>query len=69
SDLDLRGMKDLKAAERITNLSTTVATEVPKSTEGDTGALRRKPLSFLPMSARFTHRCLSVTTKAPMTLP
>ncbi len=38
SDLDLLGMKDLKAAERAfasLNFSTTVSTEVPKSSEGE----------------------------------
>ncbi len=72
SDLDLLGMKDLKAAERAfasLNFSTTVSTEVPKSSEGETGASSRKPLSFLPISARFTHRCLSVTTMAAIDLP
>uniref|UniRef100_A0A672MRS9 Transcription factor COE1 n=1 Tax=Sinocyclocheilus grahami TaxID=75366 RepID=A0A672MRS9_SINGR len=37
--------------------------------EGETGASRRKPLFFFPISASFTHRCLSVTTIAAMDLP
>ncbi len=72
SDLDLLGMKDLKAAERAfssLNFSTTVSTEVPKSSEGETGASSRKPFSFFPISARFTPRCLSVTTMAAIDLP
>ncbi len=35
----------------------------------ETGASRRKPFSFFPISARFTHRCLSVTTMAAIDLP
>ncbi len=72
SDLDLLGMKVFKAAERALaslNFSTTVSTEVPKSSEGETGASRRKPFSFFPISARFTHRCLSVSTMAAIDLP
>ncbi len=66
SDLNLLGMRVLKADERAfasLNFSTTVLTEVPKSSEGETGASRRKS-SFFPISARFTHRCLSVITMA-----
>ncbi len=72
SDLDLLGMKVSKAAERALaslNFSTSVSTEVPKNSEGEIGALRRKPLSFFSRSAKFTHRCLSVTTMAAMDLP
>ncbi len=72
SDLDLLGMKVLKAAERALaslNFSTTVSTEAPKSWEGEIGASRRKPFSFFSRSARFTHRCLSVTTMAAIDLP
>ncbi len=72
SDLDLLGMKVLKAAERALaslNFSTTVSTEAPKSWEGETGASSRKPFSFFSRSARFTHRCLSVTTMAAIDLP
>ncbi len=72
SDLDLLGMKVLKAAERALaslNFSTTISTEAPKSWEGETGASSRKPFSFFSRSARFTHRCLSVTTMAAIDLP
>ncbi len=71
-DLDLLGMKVLKAAEcALASLifSTTVSTEVPKSSEGGTGASRRKPFSFLSRSAKFTHRCFSITTMAAIDLP
>ncbi len=49
--------------------STIISTEVPKSLECETGALKRKPFSFFPISARFTHRCLSITTMAAIDLP
>ncbi len=38
--------------------------DVPKNSEDETGTLTRNRLSFSPMSARFTHRCLSVATIA-----
>ncbi len=72
SDLGLLGMKVSKAAERALaslNFSTTVSMEVPKSSEGETGASRRRPFSFFSRSAKFTHRCHSVTTIAAMDLP
>ncbi len=71
-DLDLLRMKVLKAADRALaslNFSTTVSTEVPKSSEGETGASRRKPFSSLSRSAKLTHRCLSVTIMAAIDLP
>ncbi len=72
SDLDLLGIKVSKAAERALvslNFSTTVSMEVPKSLEGEIGASRRKPFSFFSRSAKFTHRCHSITTMAAMDLP
>ncbi|XDV28359.1 hypothetical protein PO909_031686 [Leuciscus waleckii] len=63
--LDRRGMQDLYAAERAfasLNFPTTASTEVPKSSEGETWASRRKAFSSSPMPAKFTHRCLSVAT-------
>ncbi len=52
------------------NLLTTFSTDVPNNFEGETGASRRKCFSFSPMSARFTHRCLSVaTTMVAINLP
>ncbi len=66
SDLDLLGMKDLKAAERAfasLNFSTTVSTRVPKSSEGENRSIEQKALLFLPdicqvhpqMSLRYHH--------------
>ncbi len=63
------GFEGRWARLRLLNFSTTVSTEVPKSSEGETGASSRKPFSFFPISARFTHRCLSVTTMAAIDLP
>ncbi len=68
SDLDLLGMKVLKAAEHALaslNFSTTVSTEAPKSREGETGASSRKPFSFFSevcqihpqMPLRYHHGC------------
>ncbi len=69
SDLDLLGMKVLKAAERL---------GLPKLLDhhlnGGTEKLGRRnwsieTFSFFLISARFTHRCLSVTTMATIDLP
>ncbi len=68
SDLDLLGMKVLKAAERALaslNFSSTVSTVAPKSWEGETGASSRKALLFLlevcqihpQMPLRYHHGC------------
>ncbi len=63
------GLKAAQHAFASLNFSTTVSTEVLKSSEGETGASRRKPLFFFPLSVRFTHRCLSVTIMAAIDLP
>ncbi len=88
SDLDLLGMKVLKAAERA--LASVGESGRPREEreglsawrsslalpafrclrrDGETGASSRKPFSFFSRSARFTHRCLSVTTMAAIDLP
>ncbi len=55
----------IKPAERAfssLNLLTTVSTDVPDNSKGETSTSRRNRFSFPPMSARLTHRCLSVAT-------
>lgn len=58
---DRHSIHDLNAAHSL-NFPTTSSTEVPKSSDGETGASWRKLFSFSPMSAKFTHRCLSIAT-------
>ncbi len=72
SDLDQRGIHNLNAAERAfasLNFSTTISTDVPNNSDGETGASRRNYFFFSPMSARFIHRCLSLATIATIDLP
>ncbi len=67
-----RCIYNLYAAERAfasLNSSTTVSTDVPNNSEGETGASRRNRFSFSPMSTRFIHRCLLVATIAAIDLP
>lgn len=43
--------------------------QMPKSSVGETGALRRKFFPFSLMSAKFSHRCRSMTTIAAIERP